>query len=115
MNPPTGPRPCERQCDECGLWKHYSRFRPWPDSTRNGGRRFAAKCKACENKLRNQHKNEDRPAAIMKRRCASHARKAGESFDFLWFNMNWRALVPVFRAMMTDEGLCTSCGHKFDN
>jgi len=29
--------------------------------------------------------------------------------------MNYRALVPALRAMMTDEGICTSCGHPFLN
>ena len=29
--------------------------------------------------------------------------------------MNYRALVPVFRAMMTDEARCLCCGHPFDN
>ena len=33
----------------------------------------------------------------------------------MWVNMNWRALVPVFRAMMTDEARCLCCGHRFDN
>jgi hypothetical protein len=27
--------------------------------------------------------------------------------------MNYRALVPIFRAMMTPEGLCLCCGHPF--
>lgn len=29
--------------------------------------------------------------------------------------MNYRALVPVLRALMTDEGLCQCCGHEFLN
>jgi hypothetical protein len=33
----------------------------------------------------------------------------------MWVDMNWRALVPVFRAMCTPEAFCLSCGHKFDH
>lgn len=29
--------------------------------------------------------------------------------------MNYRALVPIMRAMMTPEGLCLNCGHDFVN
>lgn len=29
--------------------------------------------------------------------------------------MNYRALVPLLRAMMTPEGLCLACGHAFVN
>jgi 5-methylcytosine-specific restriction endonuclease McrA len=77
--------------------------------------RFAPDCLDCEQKRRNEKKNEDRPYAILRRRAADHAHKAGVGVEFMWINMNYRAKVPVFRAMMTPEGLCTSCGHPFDN
>jgi hypothetical protein len=51
----------------------------------------------------------------MRERARDHAAKHGVSFDFMWINMNWRSLVPAYRAMMTDEALCTCCGHRFDN
>jgi len=117
------PRPCERQCKgQCGLWKHYSRFRSW--GTRSGkfhqGERFstvsfAPVCKDCEQKERNEKKNTDRPKAIIEQRARSAATKAGVSFQFFWTEMNYRALVPVLRASLTEEGLCLGCGHDFVN
>ena len=109
----TSVRPCERQCRTCGIWKHYSRF------NRKTGKgthtRFAPDCLDCQQKTRNEQKNEDRPYAILRRRASSHARNADVPAEFFWINLNYRALVPIFRAMMTPEGLCTSCGHSFDN
>jgi hypothetical protein len=35
--------------------------------------------------------------------------------EFFWTQMNYRALVPWLRAMMTHEGLCIGCGHAFVN
>jgi 5-methylcytosine-specific restriction endonuclease McrA len=29
--------------------------------------------------------------------------------------MGYQSLVPIYRALCSDEGLCNSCGHKFDN
>jgi 5-methylcytosine-specific restriction endonuclease McrA len=68
----------------------------------------------CEQKIKNERKNVDRAQHIIRQRAATHARKAGKPAAFFWNNMNYRALVPVFRAMMTEEGLCTSCGHGFE-
>jgi len=51
----------------------------------------------------------------LKERARDHAAKHGLSFEFMWVNMNWRSLVTMARAMMTDEALCSSCGHGFDN
>jgi hypothetical protein len=107
------PRPCERKCRTCGYWKHYSRFQ------RKAGKRslsrFSPDCRDCETKARNERKNEDRPLWIIKERARDHATKHGLAFEFMWINMNWRSLVPMARAMMTEEALCTSCGHGFDN
>ena len=64
---------------------------------------------------RNEKKNADRPLAIIEQRAKSAATKADISFEFFWMQMNYRALVPVLRAMMTSEGLCLGCGHKFLN
>ena len=76
---------------------------------------FNATCKACEQRVANEQRNEDRPLAIIERRAAVHAQKAGVPFDFFWIEMNYRALVPVLRAMMGPEGRCMSCGHEFLN
>jgi hypothetical protein len=77
--------------------------------------RFAIKCKDCEQKFRNKKKNADRPRAIIEQRAASAATKAGASREFMWVQMNYRALVPELRALMTSEGLCKGCGHDFVN
>jgi 5-methylcytosine-specific restriction endonuclease McrA len=109
-------RPCERQCRTCDLWKHFSRFRS-RRVHKHGGVRvyFDLDCLDCQQKIRNEKKNADRPLEIIKRRASHYARTCGVSFDFFWINLNYRALVPIFRAMLTPEGLCTSCGHPFDN
>jgi hypothetical protein len=65
--------------------------------------------------LRNEKKNADRPKAIIEQRARREATEAGETFDFLWMQMNFRSLVPVLRALMTPEGLCQGCGHEFVN
>jgi hypothetical protein len=107
-------RPCERKCIECEQWKHHSRFRAWK---RRGSSTstFASRCKDCEQKLQNEKKNADRARAIIEQRAKTAARKAGESREFFWTQMNYRSLVPVLRALMTDEGLCQGCGHEFVN
>jgi len=107
------PRPCERQCRTCGYWKHHSRFRI--KAGHGSMSRFFPDCRDCETKQRNERKNEDRALWIMKERAREHARKTGVSFDFMWMNMNWRALVPPFRAMMSKGALCLCCGHQFLN
>lgn len=116
--PFASPRPDERLCSKehggCGYWKHHSRFRNWED-VRTHLTRFAVRCLDCETKERNERKNEDRPLWIVRERARRYARKYGVSFDFMWINMNWRSLVPMYRAMRTEEGLCTSCAHPFDS
>lgn len=116
----SDPRPCERKCVECGEWKHHSRFRQWTREKR--GRvtsespiRFCAKCKDCEQRIHNLKKNLDRPRAIIEQRARKAASKAGVSFDFFWTQMGYRTLVAPLRALMSDEGLCQGCGHKFVN
>lgn len=115
------PRPCERQCKECGEWKHYSRFHSWRATDRKRSNstvapvRFSPICRDCEQKQRNEKKNADRPRAIIEQRAKSAATKAGSSFEFFWTVMNYHSLVPVLRAMLTPEGLCQGCGHKFIN
>jgi hypothetical protein len=110
-------RPCERKCaGPCGRWKHYSRFRVGKKGC-NGtvAPTFSAICRACEQIARNEKKNADRPRAIIESRAASAATKAGVSKHFFMWQMNYRALIPVMRALMSDEGLCLDCGHKFVN
>lgn len=115
------PRPCERQCAPperggCGLWKHFSRFRSWTDYRNvSDSVTFSVFCRDCETKERNERKNEDRPLWILKQRTKAYATKYSVNFDFMWVNMNWQALIAFLRAMMTPEGLCTNCGHPFDN
>ena len=111
------PRPCERQCPRCEQWLHTSRFRSRQQGTHGSvcTTKFNRLCRACEQKERNERKNEDRPLAIMKHRAGAHATKYGASPRFFWVNMNYRALVPVLRAMLGPEGVCLSCGHKFVN
>lgn len=113
----TTVRPCERECPKCGLWKHHSRFR----SRRRRASTsidvysivFNRLCKDCEQIERNEGKNEDRALSIIDRRAATHARIAGVPKEFFWVNLNYAALVPQMRAMMTPEGRCLSCGHEF--
>jgi hypothetical protein len=74
---------------------------------------FDRECRDCQQKRRNEVKNADRALAIIESRAAEHARKAGVPKRFFMVNLNYRALVPILRAMLTDEGICTSCGHPF--
>lgn len=115
----TPPRPCERQCKgPCGHWKHYSRFRSWRDKRLRNSTvsvEFSPICRDCEQIERNEKKNADRPKAIIEQRAKAAAAKAGESFEFFWTEMNYRSFVPILRAMLTPEGLCHGCGHKFIN
>lgn len=108
------PRPCERKCRTCGYWKHHSRFHNWR-SKGSLATKFAADCLDCETTARNEEKNKDRALWIIKQRTQDHAKKHGLTTEFMWVNMNWRSLVPMMRAMMTEEALCTSCGHAFDS
>lgn len=111
------PRPCERQCKKCGIWKFYSKFASRKRQHPNGTVwvEFNKDCRACEQKERNNKKNLDRPKAIIEQRAKTAATKAGVSFAFIWTQMNYRALVPLMRAMLTPEALCLCCGHKFEN
>jgi hypothetical protein len=116
MNELLIPRPCERQCRTCREWKHHSRYRKWDEKARySTNSRFAPDCRDCEQKLRNEKKNADRPRAIIEQRAQTAARKAGKSREFFWVEMNYRSLVPILRSLMTDEGLCQGCGHAFVN
>ncbi len=108
------PRPCERHCPTCDMWKHHSRFRSFTDA-KVKRIRFSPTCRDCEQKERNERKNTDRPRAIIEARAADHARKAGTSKQFFLTNMNYQALVPALRSMMTPEGRCHCCGHTFMN
>ena len=109
-------RPCERQCRTCKLWKHHSRFRQRQRPTPHGTVwEFDPDCRDCQQKIRNEQKNTDRPLAIIRQRAATIARRSGESTEFALTQLNYAALVPVLRALMTPEGLCQSCGHQFLN
>jgi hypothetical protein len=110
----SDPRPCERKCEECGDYKHHSRFHSWKRSNSTVAT-FSAKCRDCEQKARNEKKNADRPRSIIEQRAASAATKWGVSKRFFITQMNYRALIPELRALMTDEGLCKGCGHEFLN
>src|SRR5262245_2987945 len=109
------PRPCERKCQgRCGQWKHHSRFDSWEDKRlplRNGTVpvSFSPKCRDCEQKERNEKKNQDRPLAIIRQRTTVAARKANMPFEFFWKQMNYEALVEPFRVALITK--CRSCGH----
>jgi len=113
-----GHRPCERHCEgPCGRYKHHSRFRSWRNlrCRTESQIRFSPVCKDCEQTVRNEKKNADRPRAIIEKRARTAAQKAGTSLEFFMVEMNYRSLVPILRALMTPEGLCQSCGHDFVN
>ena len=106
------PRPCERKCAKCGEWKHHSRFQ-LKSAGNSTNPRFSDQCRDCEQKARNEKKNADRPRAIIEQRATTAAAKVGASREFFWTQMNYRALVPELRGLMTHEGLCKGCGHEF--
>lgn len=102
-------RPCERQCPRCKIFKHHSRFRHWlmrNSTVSPPPLRFHSVCRDCEQKERNEKKNQDRPLAIIRQRAATAAMKADTSTEFFFTQMNYRALVPVLRAMLSPEGVC---------
>ena len=113
----TSTRPCERYCEGCQKPLHHSRFRTFlvRHSTVSNSVGFKKLCRACEQIERNKRKNTDRPKAIIYQRAKQRASKLGVSLEFMMTNMNWRALVPVMRAMGTDEAVCLNCGHAFLN
>jgi len=109
-------RPCERLCAKCGLWKHFSRFRSRKRNFPHGSMwEFNLNCRDCELIERNEKKNEDLAKAIIDNRAGHTARKLGVTKQFMLVNMNYNALTPVLRAMMSAEGRCLSCGHPFDH
>jgi hypothetical protein len=111
-----GPRDCERQCRTCKDWKHHSRFHTRPRPNRSvGAIEFDLDCRDCQQIKRNEEKNKDRPLAILKSRAADRAARAGVSPTFFWINMNYRALLPVFRSLTAKDALCPNCGHAFLN
>lgn len=110
-------RPCERLCGTCKQWKHHSRFRSYRDDRHStvSAICFRPICRACEQKERNERKNENRAYALIRNRAQDHAHKAGETADFFMTQMNYLALVPVLRSSLSDEGVCLGCGHRFLN
>jgi hypothetical protein len=76
---------------------------------------FSVICKDCEQKERNDKKNANRPLATIRQRAMVAARNAEVPFEFIWQQMNYRALVAEFRAALEPDALCRSCGHKFLN
>jgi 5-methylcytosine-specific restriction endonuclease McrA len=76
---------------------------------------FGRICKDCEQKARNEKKNADRPRAIIEQRASVAASKVGATREFFMIQMNYRALIPELRALMSNEGLCKGCGHDFIN
>lgn len=111
------PRPCERQCATCQQWLHFSRFNRRSRSPKRirSGEEFDSVCKACQQIERNEKKNADRPKALIENRARAWAARLSVPVDFLWRQMNWRALVPQMRAMLSADGGCLSCGHPFVN
>lgn len=112
--PPRPRRPCELFCPQCREWKHFSHFRQQQRRSSHGTvTTYRRICKVCEQTNHDRLKNQDRARILIENRCRDWASRLGCSKEFLWSQMNWRSLVPVLRALMTDEGLCQSCGHPF--
>lgn len=111
------PRPCERQCTRCKIFKHHSRFRQYRDPKMRVEKqvRFSTLCRDCEQKERNERKNVDRPLSILRQRAARLAVKAGVSLESFWVQMNYPAFVEPLRTQFGPRGLCVSCGHKYLN
>lgn len=115
-------RPCERYCPGCERNKHHSRFRSWKDARLRSGTSsvcFARLCRDCEQREKNERKNEDRPLGIIRGRANERAKKSGVPLDFIWVNMNYRSLVAKYAglllALAQGDAYCQSCGHHFDN
>lgn len=112
------PRPCDRVCQRCGEWKHFSRFRSWRrhDIVSTAQPQFDSVCRDCRQIERNERKNANRPLAIVEGRAAPRARAAGVPLRFFMREMNWRSLVAPVRAAINDpDSCCTSCGHRHLN
>jgi hypothetical protein len=60
-----------------------------------------------------ERSNADRSLTIVRQWADAAARTAGTTPDFFWTEMNYRALVPLLRAVLTSRYL--GCGHRFDN
>ena len=115
--PKAATRGDQRCCRTCQQWLPYSRFckrlRKLPEGT---FWHFDPDCRACQQKARNEAKNEDRPRAIIERRARAMAAKCGTTFDFFWEKLGWKSLVPIYRALTTDPGACCqSCFQGFDH
>jgi hypothetical protein len=55
----------------------------------------------------------DRAREIIEQLAATAANKAGVSSAFFMVQMNYRALLPQLRGLLSADGVCTSCGRKF--
>lgn len=109
---------CAEPPDGCGRFLHPTRFYGRKRQTPNGSVwEYDRTCKACQKSRRDDEKNEDRATAIVKGRAETQARKSGVTFEFMWFDMNYRALVVDVRARLEwpDEAICKNCGHEHDS
>lgn len=113
-------RPCERWCPGAkgeGHWRHFDRFRKRKVIDTHGTVciRFNKYCKQCEQILRVERKNEDRPLSIIHKRAEVRASKLGVSVDFIWRNMNYQSLVAKYRGALLPDALCSNCGHPYES
>jgi hypothetical protein len=102
-------------CPSCKLWKHPSRFRRRQRQTPHSTMwHFNPTCRLCEQTERTDQKNQDRAKACIESRAGTVARYCGVSRAFVWTDLNYRALVPMFRGLLTDpEAVCQNCAHAF--
>lgn len=104
----------QRYCKTHKRYLHYSKFCKRQRRTPDGAIwEYDEECKACQQIKRNEKKNEDRARALVERRAISRASKLGVPRKKLLDDMHYLDLVPYVRAMLTDEGVCVDCGHKF--
>jgi hypothetical protein len=55
----------------------------------------------------------DQARAIIERRADVRARQLHVTKGFMLIDMNWRALIPVMRALLGPDGTCPDCGRGF--
>ena len=117
MRPKRESHAGQLRCPKCNLWKHPNQFARRKRQTPIGSVwEFNPLCRLCEQTERTNKKNIDRAKACLESRAANLATKLEVSRPFVLNDLNYRALVPVFRALMNDpEAVCQNCAHPFRN
>ena len=60
-------------------------------------------------------RDRDHARAIIDRRADVRARQLRVTKGFILVDMNWRALIPLMRALLGPDGVCPDCGRGFRN